>query len=181
MRTSIYTAILLLAFLNYSCGDEKKGSDSAEPEVKTVEQKFEHKAEKIEASFKDEDLSMIFSQYIDLKTALINSDAAAASQSAAVLTQTFANKGVDEASLSTVKKIEATKDIEAQRSAFVGVTNTVEELLKDGLESGKLFKQYCPMAFKNTGAYWLSETKEIANPYFGEKMYRCGRIDSIIQ
>ena len=53
MRTSIYTAILLLAFLNYSCGDEKKGSDSAEPEVKTVEQKFEHKAEKIEASFKD--------------------------------------------------------------------------------------------------------------------------------
>ncbi|KAA3623191.1 MAG: DUF3347 domain-containing protein [Flavobacterium sp.] len=181
MRTSIYTTILLLAFLNYSCGDGKKSNDTAEPEVKTVEQKFEHKAEKIEASFKDENLSLVFTEYIDLKTALINSDVAAASQSAAVLAKAFANKGVDEASVAVVQKIVDSKDLEAQRSAFVGTTKVVEELLKDGLESGKLYKQYCPMAFNNTGAYWLSETKEIANPYFGEKMYRCGRIDSIIQ
>ena len=87
----------------------------------------------------------------------------------------------DEAKTALVQKIVDATDIEAQRSAFVGVTNAVEAMLKDALDSGKVYKQYCPMAFKNTGAYWLSESKEIANPYFGDKMYRCGRVDSIIE
>ena len=30
------------------------------------------------------------------------------------------------------------------------------------------------MAFDNKGAYWLSEEKEIRNPYFGSKMLTCG-------
>ncbi|MBN2481536.1 MAG: DUF3347 domain-containing protein, partial [Bacteroidales bacterium] len=29
-------------------------------------------------------------------------------------------------------------------------------------------------ALDNTGAYWLSEIKEIENPYFGEAMLTCG-------
>jgi Cu(I)/Ag(I) efflux system membrane fusion protein len=32
------------------------------------------------------------------------------------------------------------------------------------------------MAFDNKGAYWLSETKEIRNPYFGDKMMTCGEV-----
>ncbi|MFT4674108.1 MAG: hypothetical protein ACI9R6_001009, partial [Saprospiraceae bacterium] len=31
--------------------------------------------------------------------------------------------------------------------------------------------------FNNTGGYWLSNSKEIRNPYFGSKMLKCGRID----
>jgi hypothetical protein len=30
------------------------------------------------------------------------------------------------------------------------------------------------MAFNKKGAYWLSESKVIRNPYFGEKMLDCG-------
>jgi Cu(I)/Ag(I) efflux system membrane fusion protein len=32
------------------------------------------------------------------------------------------------------------------------------------------------MAFNNKGAYWLSETKEITNPYFGASMLACGEV-----
>ena len=32
------------------------------------------------------------------------------------------------------------------------------------------------MAFNNTGAYWLSNSKEIYNPYFGDMMLNCGRV-----
>lgn len=176
-----YAVVVLLAIFITSCADDKKKSDTPEPEVKTVETKFEHKAEAIDASFKDDKLQAIFTEYVGLKTALINTDANAASEAASNLMTAFANKGVDESALSSTQKIVDSKDIEAQRSAFVGVTNSVEEMLKDALDSGKLYKQYCPMAFKNTGAYWLSESKEIANPYFGDKMYRCGRIESVIE
>lgn len=41
-------------------------------------------------------------------------------------------------------------------------------------------KRYCPMAFDNKGAYWLTEGHEIRNPYFGDTMLKCGEITEII-
>lgn len=35
---------------------------------------------------------------------------------------------------------------------------------------------FCPMAFGNEGAYWLQTSEQIANPYFGAAMLRCGEI-----
>lgn len=39
-----------------------------------------------------------------------------------------------------------------------------------------LFKFYCPMAFEYEGAFWLQANEQIANPYFGAEMLRCGTI-----
>lgn len=39
-----------------------------------------------------------------------------------------------------------------------------------------IYQDYCPMANNNKGANWLSEVKEIKNPYFGSKMLKCGSI-----
>lgn len=35
---------------------------------------------------------------------------------------------------------------------------------------------FCPMAFKKRGAYWVQTEAAVNNPYFGEKMLRCGEI-----
>ncbi len=36
------------------------------------------------------------------------------------------------------------------------------------------------MAFNDAGAYWLSKTSDIKNPYYGKKMLTCGEVkDSI--
>jgi Cu(I)/Ag(I) efflux system membrane fusion protein len=32
------------------------------------------------------------------------------------------------------------------------------------------------MAFNDAGAYWLSKTSDIKNPYFGKKMLICGEV-----
>jgi hypothetical protein len=37
------------------------------------------------------------------------------------------------------------------------------------------------MAFNNKGAYWISSSKDILNPYFGDKMLKCGRVDSEVK
>lgn len=62
---------------------------------------------------------------------------------------------------------------------------TASDMLFDMLRTvqykgGKVFQQFCPMAFDNTGANWLSANPEIRNPYFGDKMLECGEVkDSI--
>ncbi|KPQ19933.1 MAG: Cu(I)/Ag(I)efflux system MFP component CusB [Algoriphagus marincola HL-49] len=45
-----------------------------------------------------------------------------------------------------------------------------------GLTNRTVYKDYCPMAFGDEGAYWLSEKKEILNPYFGSSMLTCGEV-----
>ncbi|MBA4058359.1 MAG: hypothetical protein C0490_26815, partial [Marivirga sp.] len=49
------------------------------------------------------------------------------------------------------------------------------------LSMGILYLEYCPMANNNEGAYWLSNEKEIKNPYFGDKMLKCGSVKETIQ
>ena len=39
-----------------------------------------------------------------------------------------------------------------------------------------VYKQYCPMADEDRGAYWLSKEKEVLNPYFGDAMLKCGEV-----
>ena len=54
-------------------------------------------------------------------------------------------------------------------------------LKKDGLSNGEVYVQYCPMAFNDKGASWISSSKEIRNPYFGDKMMNCGEVKETIQ
>lgn len=67
--------------------------------------------------------------------------------------------------------------LEAQREHFFAITKNMYALTKS-FKAGKedLYYQYCPMAFNNNGGYWISKSKEIKNPYFGEKMLKCGQI-----
>jgi Cu(I)/Ag(I) efflux system membrane fusion protein len=43
-----------------------------------------------------------------------------------------------------------------------------------GLEGRTVYYQFCPMMNNNKGAYWLSETSDIRNPYYGDAMLTCG-------
>ena len=66
---------------------------------------------------------------------------------------------------------------EKQRLAFGTLSSAMYALLKKvDLKNGGVYKQYCPMAFNDKGAYWLSEEEEIKNPYFGKKMLECGEV-----
>jgi Cu(I)/Ag(I) efflux system membrane fusion protein len=59
--------------------------------------------------------------------------------------------------------------------AFSEFSNQLYLTIKTfGLMGKTAYYQFCPMAFDDKGAYWLSEIKEIRNPYFGKKMNVCG-------
>jgi Cu(I)/Ag(I) efflux system membrane fusion protein len=68
-----------------------------------------------------------------------------------------------------------TNDLEQQRISFQSISNDLYDAIKTfGLMGKTLYYQYCPMFNNGKGAYWLSEIKEIKNPYYGEKMISCG-------
>ncbi|WP_187328842.1 efflux RND transporter periplasmic adaptor subunit [Echinicola rosea] len=73
--------------------------------------------------------------------------------------------------------INQTTDIQEQRDLFIRLSNEMINLLDVfGTPGDLLYKNYCPMAQSDQGAYWLSEFKEIKNPYFGGAMLSCGEI-----
>jgi Cu(I)/Ag(I) efflux system membrane fusion protein len=72
-------------------------------------------------------------------------------------------------------KIISGKDIVGQRESFATFNDIFHSTIKTfSLVGTTTYYQYCPMANENKGAFWFSDKKEIANPYFGEKMMKCG-------
>jgi Cu(I)/Ag(I) efflux system membrane fusion protein len=70
-----------------------------------------------------------------------------------------------------------TSDIEAKRQQFSTISDAMFQVLKKaGLRHGGVYQEFCPMAFNDKGAYWLSAESEIKNPYFGKKMLECGEV-----
>ena len=69
------------------------------------------------------------------------------------------------------------KDIEKQREIFSALSSQIIETVETfNLKIETVYVSYCPMALGDKGAFWLSKTEEINNPYFGDKMLRCGEV-----
>jgi hypothetical protein len=133
-------------------------------------------------AFKDEKLGTAYESYISLKDALVASKLDAAKESATKLNKALSSvKGAQKASEQAVK-ISTASDLAAARLTFSTLSNEMAPLVKGGqLSTGSLYLEYCPMANNNTGAYWLSNEKEIKNPYFGSMMLKCGSVKETIR
>jgi Cu(I)/Ag(I) efflux system membrane fusion protein len=84
-----------------------------------------------------------------------------------------------------LKGIVSMKGIEMKRSHFEIVSDhltiTVKTFGFQLKDKNTLYLQFCPMALNDKGAYWLSSSKEIANPYFGNMMLKCGEVKENIK
>jgi len=77
------------------------------------------------------------------------------------------------------RAIAAIKDetCEKQRIEFDHLSSAMYGLLKAvDIKNAGAYHTYCPMAFNDRGAFWLSEKSEVENPYFGKKMLECGEV-----
>lgn len=131
---------------------------------------------------KDDQLNAVYQHYIHLTTALTNSDAAEAKNAANAIAAGAKDLQGGKAIETSATKIINASGIEAQRAAYEDLSKQMMEQVKSsGVSNGALYVQYCPMAFDNKGASWISSSKEIRNPYFGEKMLKCGEVKETIQ
>lgn len=129
--------------------------------------------------------------YLSLKDALVASDDPGARAAAEELAKTWENVAFSpsesaEAAMWTQLRdqmhaaAQATAqaaDLATRRSAFQTLSNAAIALLdRYGVAGGVLYKQYCPMADSNRGAYWISKESQIRNPYYGSSMLSCGEV-----
>ncbi|MEQ6122248.1 efflux RND transporter periplasmic adaptor subunit [Reichenbachiella sp. MALMAid0571] len=75
------------------------------------------------------------------------------------------------------KMMQDEENLDGLRQHFSMLSENMLEVTESfGLQKDKVYKDFCPMAFDNKGAFWLSESEEILNPYFGEAMLSCGEV-----
>jgi Cu(I)/Ag(I) efflux system membrane fusion protein len=76
-----------------------------------------------------------------------------------------------------IQMMKKAKDLQTLRRHFSMLSENIVEVTESfGLEKDVAYKQFCPMAFDDQGAFWLSETEKILNPYFGKAMRFCGEV-----
>ena len=140
-------------------------------------------------------LTRVFDNYIVLKDALVASDMDAATKAGSTMetTITKVNMGLlkGDAHLKwmedleningSLKTITSVRDIEKQRLAFADLgTSLYASIIYFKVDGLGAYYQFCPMARDGEGAFWLSTSDEIKNPFYGEAMLTCGETKEII-
>ena len=140
-------------------------------------------------------LQTAYDAYIKLKDNLIKSDTELSKNSASTL-----NKALQKINMKLLTTNEAHKqwmplnktlksssnaiansdDIKAQRSQFKILSEHFILAVQSFGINEVSYKQYCPMADSDKGAYWLSKEKQVLNPYFGDMMLKCGEVKQVI-
>lgn len=138
----------------------------------------------------------ILDNYLQLKNALVADNSEAAATAGKTLFEDLGK--FDQSSIVEAQKQEVIEIIDDarehaehistnsgkmdhQREHFETLSKDVEDLIAITGTDRKLYQTFCPMYNNKKGAIWLSETKEIKNPYYGSKMMTCGTVQKEIQ
>jgi len=134
-------------------------------------------------------LNNLLDQYLNLKNYLVQDNSKMAIQAAGNFQKALS--GVDMKHLSgdnhlkwmdlsggiaeSLTSIINSDGLEQERKTFQSLSKDLYDAIKTfGVMNRTVYYQFCPMYDNNKGGYWLSETEEILNPYFGREMLSCG-------
>lgn len=200
-----FSTILVTACNNNGSKNEHAGHDmnkmdndstqhaatSDDKDIKTVAVVYTNVDAKAAASIK-----LIVDHYLHIKNALANDNAGEAASGAKAMEDAIGklDKSLLTAEQKTAYDVNEAEmkehaehiakngdNIKHQRSHFVQMSEVVYELVKNFGAGRPVYHDHCPMARDNQGAMWISEVKEIKNPYFGSEMFKCGRVEEVIK
>ncbi len=181
MRNIIITTLMGLSLL--ACADKKTKTENKAPQISKEIKK------QAKASFSVKD---IINNYLAIKNALTKDDGKITAEAAKKLFETLENTstdGLDQEKKSVFMDIyESIREnaehistnagnVEHQREHFALLSRDINDLTDSfGTAGLKLYVDFCPLYNNQKGALWISEKKEIINPYYGAKMSDCGSV-----
>lgn len=169
LKNGVVTLLMLGTTMGYAQHKIELNHDHSKMEIKVFE-----------LEFNDKNIATAYEHYEHIKNDLVGSNSGDAQKGAVMLSEALEKVESSDAALSATQKIAATDNLKRQRKAFSDLSNEMETLLKGTVTSGKIYKDFCPMAL-NGGAYWLSSIENIRNPYYGARMLSCGKVEEVIQ
>ena len=191
MKTIVFS--IAVAAIIISCGNN---NDSSKQANKTADTTTSTTQTSNATDNKPASSDEIITAYLQLKNALTNDNAKEAGSAGKQLHEAMLK--LDQASFTDdQKKVYddvkddikehaehiSTKDddIAHQREHFDMLSQGMYDLIKAVKPTQTLYQTHCPMYNDKKGAIWLSETKEIKNPYYGKKMLTCGEVKEEIK
>ena len=206
MKQLIIGIITVSAIAIAACNsnETKSGKDSmSEMKTDTIQQASttdDKNIKEISPTFASVDantagyIKSVVGHYLHIKNALANDNETEAANGAKAMSDVLAK--VDK-SFFTAEQKKIYDDNEAdlkehaehigkskldhQREHFAMMSEDVYALVKAFGGGQTLYHDHCPMYNESIGATWLSEVKEIKNPYMGSSMPKCGTVEEKIQ
>ncbi|HEY3401771.1 MAG TPA: DUF3347 domain-containing protein [Ohtaekwangia sp.] len=194
MKTKItFTlALLLTAGQITSCSVKKEDhhDHAATENIEAVSDSVSGPQFLVDINFQKQ-LADVFASYVTLKDAFVSSDPVKVKSLAGNVAQSLQKTDMKLLSgaahndwmnyqntmQSSLQEIQSGADLAAQRKSFSTLSDNLYKSIKAfGLGGTEAFYEFCPMAFNNEGAYWLSDQSQIRNPYFGDEMLTCGSV-----
>lgn len=195
MKNTIYI-VAIIGLLFTGCKNEKKQTSTTpthSKEMKMDENQYMTTDVDNETTQKSDLITVILDSYLQLKNALVQDDNKMAAKAGEKMLTAFSNfemsKLTGETHIKYMDIAESSKehaehiiksDIGHQREHFESLTIDINDLITLLGTNKTLYQDFCPMYNNNKGAMWLSEIKEIKNPYFGSKMLKCGKVQKQI-
>ncbi len=183
-QMKILVRAIAMCFLFYSCnsGDQTQTNEDTSSTNPSVNTQKVSEANSVEG---------IMDSYLKLKNALADDNGKDAANAGNKVVAAL--KGLDKSRINAGKSQELSEitenavehaehiganagNIEHQREHFESLSQDIYDLVKITGSEKKLYYTHCPMYNDNKGANWLSETREIRNPYLGKEMLECGTI-----
>jgi hypothetical protein len=185
--------VLMIAFA--SCKETKTENGT---ETNTVENNDnaatseEVKVEKAALTAFSSTVDGIVDDYLLLKSALVKDDSKEAASAGEALYTTFNTANTASIDAKLIKEYSDIVDdakehaehigdnsgkIDHQREHFALLSKDMNDLIKIFGTNKKLYQEYCPMYDQGKSGYWISDSKEIKNPYYGAEMLSCGRVE----
>jgi Cu(I)/Ag(I) efflux system membrane fusion protein len=150
---------------------------------------------KVSKDFQNQ-LKIVFNDYIQLKDALVKDDSNNVMLESKKLLDNLSkvdmkllkSNDAHKQWMSLEKEIKVsatsisnTSKIAGQRTSFKSLSSYLTNAIEVFGINEKVYHQFCPMADKNKGAYWLSKEEKVINPYFGDAMLTCGEVKQVIE
>ncbi|MBN8864688.1 MAG: DUF3347 domain-containing protein [Sphingobacteriales bacterium] len=177
-------------------GEKKQDTTAHDPlteetGIKKVQATFTNVDGKAAAGVKE-----IVDHYLHIKNALASDNAAEAARGGEAMLPAI-NK-MDKSLLTAEQKkvFDAAQDdlkehaerigknggnIKQQREYFAAMSGELYSLVKAFGAGRPLYHDHCPMYNDNKGGMWMSEIKDVKNPYFGADMLTCGKVEEVIE
>ena len=194
MKTLISLLFLSSALFYAACSNNSNSKKSSLKDTASDSKVANTNAANVEKSAWA--ISDVVSCYLKLKDALANDNGKEAASAAKEMNEAVSK--TDESTLTPdQKKVyvdlaedirehtehigKNASDIEHQREHFGMLSQDMIDLVNAMGTPKILYKEFCPMYNDKKGASWLSESKEVKNPYYGHKMPECGEIKDEIK
>ncbi len=207
MKTVLFSLLAIGTFTLTSCKENKEQKSTTETSMKhdmsamsdsaaVGNMATDKEVTVTEAKKSSADLTELYSHYTHLTFALSGDDPKEAVSAAKGILASFPK--IDKNGFSDEQKKEFAEleasirehaehiadnagKIDHQREHLDIMSVDFYDLLKDFGTPKPVYKLFCPMFNDNKGTFWLSDSREVKNPYYGKEMLSCGEVQEEIK